>query len=190
MSLPVSSGSLQMKVVGVRDELVSTESGHEVQNSDFSNGLRERFVIKCEVLFENFETNYPMIASTANNSFQMHGLGDAYHEDKGKLVFYLYTTSGKGPHGRGTGQVRSVQKLSPNEWHEVTVEKGIDFLSVEVDGQQNKRKLPEEFQPEDFIMKPTGNLILTGANSPDKRLNGRVRNFMLLPPSVMKSARK
>merc|ERR1712107_705705 len=89
-----------------------------LEDTEFPDYLLKKFTLRCSVYFSDFNNHYPMIASSENNSFQFHGLGPAYHRDRGKLGFYLYTTTGKGPHGRGTGQVRSKQKLTLNEWHD------------------------------------------------------------------------
>ena len=123
-----------------------------------------------------------MIASSENNSFQFHGLGPAYHGDRGKLGFYLYTTTGKGPHGRGTGQVRSKQKLTLNEWHDTCIIKEEDRLHIEVDGIRNTVCLSDVGleNEEDFIMKPTGNITL----------HGKIKDFQIVLSNKYKSARK
>ena len=163
-----------------------------MEDSDFSLELRKQFEIRCSVYFKDFDSNYPMIASTENNVFQFHGLGPVYGEDQGKIVFYLATTKNRGPHGRGTGQIRSKEKLSLNEWHDVRVIKEKDKLHMEVDEILNTILLSEELNEEDFIMKETGNIILLPKVKYDKSffLNGKIRDFQVLSASRTKSAKK
>ena len=172
----------------MEEELSSCAGGHVLPHSDLTETVRGAFVISCDVLFEHFDRNYPMMASSETNAFQLHGLGPVYGSDRGRIVFYLYTTTGKGPHGRGTGQCRSRQKLQPNTWHHVQVTKTARTLTVQVDGESNSVQLPDEMDNGDFVMRETGSIVLMDGAKPDHFLHGKMKNFKISAPSRPKSA--
>jgi hypothetical protein len=143
----------------------------------FHNHGRLEFTISCWVQFASFDySNYPMIATTSENAFQFHGLGPTYGADQGKLGFYLQTTDNIGSYGRGTGQVRSREALTPGQWYFVVVEKGLTTLSIVVDGQRNTVYLDEQYSAGDFEMKETGDTLVNQGTG-DKTLFGFVSDF-------------
>jgi hypothetical protein len=65
------------------------------------NGLE--FTMSCDFLFNDFNNGYPqiIIGTGPAESFQLHGLGPGYGSNAGRVTFYMYTTLGFGPYGRG-----------------------------------------------------------------------------------------
>jgi hypothetical protein len=119
-----------------------------------------------------------MIATTDTDAFEFHGLGPAYGADQGKVAFYFYTKDNIGSYGRGTGQVRSAQKLNVGQWYFVEVEKELTTLSIVVDGYRNTVYLDEQFTAGQFELRDTGN-ILVNQGTGNTALFGSVSSFVV-----------
>jgi len=130
------------------------------------------------VQFDDFDNDYPIIATTTTGAFVLQGLGPAYGGDQGKVAFYLQTAQNVGSNGRGTGQVRSPNALTTGDWHYVVVEKEEQELSITVDGAKNIVTLPDTITAGQFELKPTGQ-ILVDQGTDDEALSGKVKWFTI-----------
>jgi hypothetical protein len=148
----------------------------------------DAFVVSFRVRFDDFNNNYPMCLSSQHNSLQCHGWGPAYGSNRNRIGFYIYTISGKGPHGRGItgissqGEVRS-SPLNVGQWYNIRLEKTRRSLSIEVDGNVCKCEIPESMSDEDFDMKPSGRCSSTSLFTPHDgvhhQLHGEISDFLV-----------
>jgi hypothetical protein len=124
-----------------------------------------------------------MCLTTENNALQCHGLGPVYGSQRGKMQFYIYTTSGKGPHGRGIqaagGCLISNNTLTIGKWHYVKLEKASRSLSLTVDEDDfSTCQIPQSMTDAQFVMKAPGNCIV----APNSSESGvEVEDFVLAP---------
>lgn len=152
------------------------------------------FAVSFRVLFHDFNNNYPMCLTTETNALQCHGLGPAYGEDQGRLCFYIYTSSRKGPHGRGIRGTRSGQsnnqgwvksiRLQTGVWHNVRLEKTRRSLSISVDDVMEICHVDDSFTEDDFNMIDPGRCIVGSGiagnrQAPEHVLHGELSDFRI-----------
>lgn len=144
------------------------------------------FTFSFHVKFDHFRNNYPTCVATETDALECHGLGPVYGSDQGYLSVYLYTTSCRGPHGRGItgyknqGWVKSCQRLNVGQWYHVEVKKTARSLSLTVDNLESICYIPETMDSVDFVMKPPGRCIINGFRSPEQTLCGQMRDFVVI----------
>jgi len=153
------------------------------------------FYISVWAKFNNFNTDYPHIATTTNASFQIHGLGPVYGGNRGRVLFYLQTVGNVGVGGRGVvgtggglneGWLSTPQIWTLGQWYFIEVEKGADYIKFACDGEVTQCGLANGVTPQQFVMKPTGSMLVkqgTGSSAMD----GEVKEFTILstpPPNA------
>jgi hypothetical protein len=155
------------------------------------NGLE--FTLACEVMMNDLN-RYPFVLVSSTDAFELHGTGPEYGSLSGRLGFYLYTTLGFGPYGRGLsvyddnnvgrddGALYS-QVLSLGTWHTVHVQKFLRSVTLTVDNVSVSAQVAPD-APE-FRMRDPG-LISSGSDpawvataDPAFVLHGEVRNMVI-----------
>lgn len=148
----------------------------------------DEFKFCFNVRFDDFDNDYPMCVTTETNALQCHGLGPVYGHNRGRMTVYLYTKSGKGPHGRGIngddGCVISAP-LRVGVRHNVCVIKTRRTLSIAIDGNVVEHTIPSSMADADFDMKSPGRTLVAQNTEPYHILHGKLQDFELysvLPP--------
>jgi hypothetical protein len=149
----------------------------------------DAFAFTFRVKFDDFHNDYPMLVTTENNTLQCHGLGPAYHGDRGRIGLYIYTKSGKGQHGRGIEGTRSGSSLNQGwvksvplrtgVWHDVRVVKTRRTLSIAVDNELVEETLPASLTDSDFDMKDPGRTVVGGGIDANTALHGTITDFVI-----------
>ena len=151
----------------------------------------DEFKFCFNVRFDDFDNDYPMCVTTETNALQCHGLGPVYGHNRGRMTVYLYTKSGKGPHGRGIngddGCVISAP-LRVGVRHNVCVIKTRRTLSIAIDGNVVEHTIPSSMADADFDMKSPGRTLVAQNTEPYHILHGKLQDFELysvLPPLLL-----
>jgi len=175
--------------------LVTLEEGPANPPVWNENTTSANFYISCWVKYNNFNNNYPQIATSATNAFQLHGLGPVYGGNRGRLTFYLQTPDNVGPHGRGIsginggegeGWVGTSQILTTGQWYFIEVEKGSNYIKFGCNGEVSQSGLANGVNAQQFVMKQTGN-ILVKKGTGDLSMDGEVKDFVICqvsPPTA------
>jgi len=112
-------------------------------------------------------------------------LGPVYGQSQGKVCFYIQTASHIGPHGRGIegeipgqGWVSTPEILKPGVWYFLEVEKTPSYIRIGCDGHEIKSGLAGGVSPQDFLMIPTGNVVVKNGVG-DHAMDGEVSDFQI-----------
>ena len=148
------------------------------------------FVLSYDVRFRSFDENYSHCIKSSTNAFQTCGMGPPYRGDRGKVTFYLHTTTGKGRHGRGElyndndGCLISKNKLDVDEWYRIDIHKEPTSQHLRVTNLSSGESAISDIaslQPgalaEDFIMKDPGDITPDNGHSDRMVRNMKWKNI-------------
>ena len=147
--------------------------------------------MSCDFLFNDFNNGYPqiIIGTGPAESFQLHGLGPGYGGNAGRVTFYMYTTLGFGPYGRGIingngdGTLLSPYTMSLNVWHTVTVQKFARSITLTVDGFSTSGSVatnaPEFRMPDPGTIRSASDPVWRATAPASQLMHGEVRNMVI-----------
>jgi hypothetical protein len=149
------------------------------------------FTLSCEVMFNDFNNDYPQVLVSSTNAFQLHGMGyGAFEPDKGgRMTFYVQTTTAFGPFGRGIsdsnggGGVLQSPPVSLFLWHAVQVQKFARSITLTFDGVATTGYVdagaPEFRMMDPGVIRAGDDAEWVATADAQRVLNGAVRNVVI-----------